>query len=144
MRLSIGDLTAKLAFWHCAHSMRSRVYKTVRCPSVRQPVCPISQTQQRRAAGLLLSAVSAKDIDRQRRAPAAAAPQPGDAARCSAANAGNVMLTAELTRLYTDNYIIYKADDFHLHALPVTWHFHYGCVKRLRGRYSDTGMAKII
>jgi len=49
--------------------MRSRVYKTVRCPSVRQSVCPISQTQQRRAAGLLLSAVRSKDIDRQRRAP---------------------------------------------------------------------------
>ena len=37
--------------------------------SVRQSVCPISRTQQRRAAGLLLSAVRAKDIDRQRRAP---------------------------------------------------------------------------
>jgi len=51
-------------------------------------------------AGLLLSAVRAKDIDRQRRA--AAAPQPRAAARRSAANAGNVMLTAELTRLNTD------------------------------------------
>ena len=30
----IGDLTTGLAFWHCAHTMRSRVYKTVRCPSV--------------------------------------------------------------------------------------------------------------
>jgi len=30
------------------------------------------------------------------------------------------MLTAELTRLNTDIVIIYKADDFHLHALPVT------------------------
>ena len=38
-------------------------------PSVRPSVCPISQTQQRRAAGLLLSAVRAKEIDRQRRAP---------------------------------------------------------------------------
>jgi len=36
--LSIGDLTTGLAFWHCAHSMRSRVYKTVRCPSVRLSV----------------------------------------------------------------------------------------------------------
>jgi len=51
---------------------------------------------------LLLSTVRAKDIDRQRRAPAAAAPQPGAAARRSAANAGNVMLTAELTRLNAD------------------------------------------
>ena len=38
VRLSIGDLTTGLAFWHCAHSMRSRVYKTVRCPSVSQSV----------------------------------------------------------------------------------------------------------
>ena len=60
MRLSIGDLTTGLAFCHRAHSMRSRVYKTARCPSVRQSVCPISQTQQRRAAGLLLSAVRAR------------------------------------------------------------------------------------
>ena len=53
--------------------MRSRVYKTVRCPSVRlsvsQSVPSVKRTQQRRAAGLLLSAVRAKDIDRQRRAP---------------------------------------------------------------------------
>ena len=49
--------------------MWSRVYKTIRCPSVRQSVCPTSRTQQRRAAGLLLSAVRAKDIDRQHRAP---------------------------------------------------------------------------
>ena len=34
---------------------------------VRQSVCPISQTQQQRAAGLLLSAVRATDIDQQRR-----------------------------------------------------------------------------
>ena len=45
--------------------MRSRVYKTD-SQSVRQSV---RQTQQRRAAGLLLSAIRAKDIDRQRRAP---------------------------------------------------------------------------
>jgi len=51
---------------------------------------------------------------------AAAAPQPGAAARRSAANAGNVMLTAELTRLNTDNFVIYKADDLHFYALLVT------------------------
>jgi len=80
--------------------MWSRVYKTVRFPSVRQSVCPISRTQQRRAAGLLLSAVRAKDIDRQRRAPGSSSA----AARGlgTAANADNVMLTAELTRLNTD------------------------------------------
>ena len=70
---------------------------SIKRSGVRQSVCRISPTQQRRAAGLLLSAVRAKDIDRQR--PAAAAPQPGAAARRSTANAGNVMLTAELTRL---------------------------------------------
>jgi len=58
--------------------------------------------QQRRVAGLLLSTICAKDINRQRRAAAAAAPQPGAAARRSAANAGNIMLTAELSRLNTD------------------------------------------
>ena len=44
----------------------SRFYETV---GVRPFVCPAIQPQQRRAAGLLLSAVRAKDIDRQRRAP---------------------------------------------------------------------------
>ena len=47
-------------------------------PSVRQSVYPISRTQQRRAAGLLLSAVHATDIDRQRRAPGSSSA----AARC--------------------------------------------------------------
>jgi len=89
-------------------------------PSVHQSVRPISQTQQRRAAGLLLSAVRAKDIDQQRRAPGSSSAAARAAARRSAANAGNVMLTAELTRLNTDNFIIYKADDLYLHALPVT------------------------
>jgi len=37
--------------------------------------------------------------------PAAAALQPGAAARRSAANAGSVMLTAELTRLNTDGLV---------------------------------------
>jgi len=54
--------------------------------------------QQRRAAGLLLSAVRAKDIDRQHRAPGSSSA----AARRSVANVGNVMLTSELTRLNTD------------------------------------------
>ena len=44
---------------------------------------------QRRAAGLLLSAVRARDIDRQRRAPGSS----GAAARRSAVNAGGVVLT---------------------------------------------------
>jgi len=45
--------------------------------------------QQRRATGLLLSAVCAKDIDRQRRAPGSSSAT----GQRSAANAGNVMLT---------------------------------------------------
>jgi len=59
-------------------------------------------------ADLLLRTVRAKDIDRQRPRPAAAALQPWAAARRSAANASNVMLTAELTRLNTDlNYYLF-------------------------------------
>ena len=49
-----------VSYWHCPHSMRSRVYVTVGCPSVRLSVCPsvfsIIRPQQRRATGLLLSA----------------------------------------------------------------------------------------
>jgi len=50
-------------------------------PFVRQSVCPISQTQQRRATGLLLSSVRAKDTIDSAGRPAAAALQPGAAAR---------------------------------------------------------------
>ena len=56
-------------YWHCSHSMPSRFYETIVHPSVRPSVFPIMRLQLRRAAGLLLSAVRAKDIDRQRRAP---------------------------------------------------------------------------
>jgi len=47
--------------------MRSQVYETVECPSV----CTVIRSQPRRAAGLLLNAVRAADIDRQRRQPSA-------------------------------------------------------------------------
>jgi len=57
-------------------------------PSVRQSICAISQTQQRRAAGLLLSAVRAKDIDRQRRAPGSNSAAARAATRRSAAKCG--------------------------------------------------------
>jgi len=63
------------SYRHCTHSMQSRVYETVKRPSV----CTIIRSQQRRVAGLLLSAE-----------------QPscnGASARCSAAYAGSVMLT---------------------------------------------------
>ena len=55
---------------HCPHSMRSRLYVTVRRPSVRPSVCPIVQQPLRRAASLLLSAPRAGHIGRQRWAPA--------------------------------------------------------------------------
>ena len=52
--------------WHCPHSMLSRVYETVERPSsVRLSVFSIDREQQRRAAGLLLSAVWVGDMDRQ-------------------------------------------------------------------------------
>jgi len=44
--------------------MHSRVYETVERPSVCLSVCPM--IRPRRAAGLLLSAVRAGNIDRQR------------------------------------------------------------------------------
>jgi len=50
--------------WRCSHTMRSsRIYETIGCPSVRPSV-----SYQRRAAGMLLSAVPAEDVDIQRRA----------------------------------------------------------------------------
>jgi len=60
---------------------------------------------------LLLSAVRAKDIDRQRRAPGSSnsAAARGRSTALSS-NAGNVMLTAELTRLNTDlGYFLFYA-----------------------------------
>jgi len=70
---------------------------------------PIIRPQQRRAAGLLLSAVRAGDIDRQWQAPDAQQQQRRmqkrqhrAAARRSAANEGSVMSTAELSKLNTD------------------------------------------
>ena len=81
-------------------------------PSTRPSVCPVDRKQQRRAGGLLLSAVRAGDIGRQlrarcgkRAATCAGAQQQrrrstalssnGAAARRSAANAGSVTLTAD-------------------------------------------------
>jgi len=42
-----------------SHRMLSRVYETIKCLSV----CPICRQQQQHAAGLLLSAMWAGDID---------------------------------------------------------------------------------
>ena len=86
-------------------------------PSVRLSVCPIIRPQQRCAAGLLLSTVRAGDIDRQRRAPAPSSN--GAAARRSAANAGSVMLTAELTRLNTG--LFFKS---YYRKLDYAWNLH--------------------
>ena len=88
VRLSTGDLTTGLTFWHCAHSMWSRVYKTVRCPSV-------SLSHQSNAAAVCSGFAAERRTCkryRQRRAPGSSSA----AARSSAANAAtNVMLTAE-------------------------------------------------
>ena len=103
MRLSIGDLTTGLAFWHCAQSMRNRVYKTVRCPSVSQSVPSVSLSRQSNAAAACGGfAAKRRTRKRYRSTAPVARQQPGAAARRSAANAGNVMLTAELKRLNTD------------------------------------------
>jgi len=47
--------------------MRRKTDVTVGTPSVYLSVCPIDRHQQRRPAGLLLSALLAGDIDRQLR-----------------------------------------------------------------------------
>jgi len=61
--------------------MCSRVYKTVKCLSIRPSVCPIICLLHAAAAGLLLSTVLAGDIYRQRQLrvtqPATAVPQHG-------------------------------------------------------------------
>ena len=54
-------------YWYFSHSMLSKIYETIERPSVCSSVCPIMRPQPWRAAGLLLSAVPAGDIDRQRR-----------------------------------------------------------------------------
>jgi len=69
----------------------------------RPSVCPIDRQQQRRAVGLLLSALQVGYINRQLRAPCSkravqqvlALSSNGAAARSSAANAGSVTLTAD-------------------------------------------------
>ena len=79
--------------------MWSRVYKTVRCPfvrpSVRQSVCPISRTQQRRAEGLLLSAVRTKDIDRQHWEPGSTGPKQALSSKCGQCHADSRVDEAE-------------------------------------------------
>ena len=54
-------------YWHCPHSMRSRVYETVERPSV----CPTDRRQQQQwPAGFLLNTLWAGDIVWQERVPA--------------------------------------------------------------------------
>ena len=45
----------------CMYSTRSRVYETVKRPSVRTSVCPIDRQQKRLPAGLLLSVLRVGD-----------------------------------------------------------------------------------
>jgi len=76
-------------YWQWPHSMRSRVYVTVRCPSVCLSVCPfvcpICPLQQR-AAGLLLWARRAIDCCTVGAA----------ASRRAAANADSVTFTVDV------------------------------------------------
>ena len=73
--------------------MRSRSHVTAGHPSVRLSVPSVDHSVQQRAAGLLLGAPRAADIE------SAACAQPssnGAAARRSAANAGSVAFTADV------------------------------------------------
>ena len=56
LRLAVANVSF-LLYWHCLQSMRSRVYVTVRCPSVCLSV-------KLTAEGLLLWARRVGDIDR--------------------------------------------------------------------------------
>jgi len=73
------DVNQLLAL-HCVHSIRTGIYVTLGCPSVRPSVClsvcAVIRPQQRRAAGLLLSAVQQQiSIDGGECSAAATAPQ---------------------------------------------------------------------
>jgi len=79
--------------------MRSRVYETVKHPSV----CPIDRLQQRLAAGLLLSAPQIGDIDLLLHSePAAGALQhaPALSSKC-----GQCHVDSRWTRLNTDLFV---------------------------------------
>ena len=82
-------------YFRCPHSTRGRVYVTVGCPFVRLSVCPVDRQQQRRAAGLLLSAVACSRC----RSTA------GTRRTRSAANAGSVVSRAE-ERGSTQTYVL--------------------------------------
>jgi len=81
-------------FWHCPHSMRSRIYVTVGCPS---GVCLSHHSTAAAACG----GFAAESRAGRRYRPTAMAPQNG-VGFWSAANADSAVLTAELTRLNTD------------------------------------------
>jgi len=88
--VNVTILVGWLSYWHCSRNMRRRVHETVERPSDCPCFCPIGRQQRRWPAGLLLCARRAKDIDRQ-----LPAPRTSSRRRCSAANAGSVMLTTE-------------------------------------------------
>ena len=76
----IAIITCQFVYWHCPRNKRSWVYVTVWRPSVRPSVCLSRYSTATEALALSSN---------------------GAAARRSAANAGSVVLTAELTRLNT-------------------------------------------
>jgi len=74
--------------------------------SVRPSVCPtVSLSHQSKAAAACGGFAAERRTRKRYRSTAPGARQPGAAARRSAANAGSVMLTAELTRLNRDGLV---------------------------------------
>ena len=108
MRLSLGGLTTGLAFWHCAHSMWSRVYKTVRCPSVRLSVSQ-SVPSVERSSGVrrvccwapYAQKISIDSAGRQRRAPGSSSAAARDRSTALSSKCGQY----QLTRLNTDGLV---------------------------------------
>ena len=77
--------------------METRIIGTTRIVSGRVYVAQcLSHLAPRRAAGLLVWARRAADIDRQRRAPSSSDAAAWPASRRSVANAGSIMLRSEV------------------------------------------------
>ena len=88
-----------LGSWLLTLPACGRVYVTVRCLSVCPSVCPIYRPLQQRAAGLLLWALQAGDIDRLLHGASAAA---GAAASRSISATGRLAANASSVRLSAD------------------------------------------
>ena len=73
-----------LCYWHCPHSMRSRIYATVRCPSHSPAAAACGGFAAVRPAARRCRSIAARPVPQQH----------GAAARRAAANAGSATFSA--------------------------------------------------